>query len=253
MRSLCLAACLLGGPAFGQDYNLPQDEATADFVRSNVIATFYHELGHALIDVLALPVLGREEDAADTLAALLIHKGWQEEAAAGLTYATANAFLGYAFEAEAAGYEMPFWDEHSLDMQRYFNLVCLYYGAEPDLREQDAIELGLPADRAARCPEEYALAADSWGVLLQGLDPGTRGTFPLTIQGDPAQDPLVAILAEEVTALNQVYALPQEVMIKVARCGEPNAFYDPSDKSITFCTEYAEDMARLYLSGVTGD
>lgn len=253
MKTLCLVVCLLGAPALGQDYSLPQDEGAADFVRSNVIATFYHELGHALIDVLALPVLGREEDAADTLSALLIHQGWQEEAAAGLTYATANAFLGYAAEAEAAGYEMPFWDEHSLDMQRYYNLICLYYGAEPELREQDAIELGLPADRAARCPDEYALAADSWGVLLQGLDPGTKGAFPLTMNGDPAQDPLVAILAEEVAVLNQVYALPKEVTVKVARCGEPNAFYNPADQSITFCTEYAEDMARLYLAGGNGD
>ena len=33
----------------------PEDEDTASFITSNVVATFYHELGHALIDVLALP------------------------------------------------------------------------------------------------------------------------------------------------------------------------------------------------------
>ena len=32
----------------------PDDEDTGAFITSNVVATFYHELGHALIDVLAL-------------------------------------------------------------------------------------------------------------------------------------------------------------------------------------------------------
>ena len=253
MKSLCLIACLWGGAAQAQSFTMPEDEGAAEFVTSNVIATFYHELGHALIDVLQLPVLGREEDAADTLSALLIHQGWEEEAAATLTYDTANAYWAYSEEAKAEGYDMAFWDEHSLDMQRYYNLICLYYGAEPDLRADDAKELGLPDDRAERCPDEYQLAADSWGGLLEGLEPGTDGSFGLKIDGDRDSDPILEIMAQEVDVLNESYALPEEVTVLVAPCGEPNAFYSPSERTITFCTEYATDLVRIYMAGVSGD
>ena len=41
------------------------DEEREAFVEANLLGIFYHELGHALIDILQLPVFGQEEDAAD--------------------------------------------------------------------------------------------------------------------------------------------------------------------------------------------
>ena len=47
-----------------------------EFVIGNTLFTLTHELGHAVIQVFELPVLGREEDAADTFATLaLLHVG----------------------------------------------------------------------------------------------------------------------------------------------------------------------------------
>jgi hypothetical protein len=243
MRRLFLLA-LLAFAAPAAAFEMPEDQDAADFVTANVISTFYHELGHGLIDVLQLAVLGREEDAADTLSAVLMHQVWDEESATTLVYGTANAFWLYANEAEQQGYETAYWDEHSLDMQRYYNLVCLFYGADPDLREDDAVELELPEGRAERCPEEYALAEESWGAMLAGLEPG-KDAKGLVMQGDTS-DPLVALLAEEVSTMNASYALPEDITVQVAECGEANAFYDPSEKSITFCREYADDLLRLW-------
>ncbi len=48
-----------------------QDEARNEFVRDNLLAVFYHELGHALIERLELPIYGQEEDAADVAAVML--------------------------------------------------------------------------------------------------------------------------------------------------------------------------------------
>ena len=36
-------------------------------MRGVTVSTFFHELGHALIDAWDLPITGREEDAADQL------------------------------------------------------------------------------------------------------------------------------------------------------------------------------------------
>lgn len=246
MRALALIAlCAVAQPAAG--FTLTEDELQAQFIRSNVLSTFYHEMGHGLIDVLELSVLGRQEDAADSLAAVLIHKMWEEESAAQMVYDTANAFLVYDAEAQQGGNEPAYWDEHSLDMQRYYNLICLYYGADPEAREADAIEMGLPEDRAVRCPEEFELADASWATTLEALTPGKDAKGLRLVNTDP-DDPIAVMLAEEIAALNAEYALPVWIDVTVATCGEANAFYAPDTKTITICTEYAEDLDRLWLT-----
>lgn len=241
IRLALLAALALPVPAAAQDW--AADQATLEFVDANLLSTFYHELGHALIDVLQLPVLGREEDAADTLSTLLIHDLWQEDAAVGMVYHTAGSFLAYASEAQ--GYDVAYWDEHSLDMQRYYNMICLFYGANPDEREDMAIELELPADRAVRCPDEFQLAYDSWGVMLEGLQPGPEAKGLVMDKGDE-NEAVYSLIANEVTELNKTYGLPAEVTVGVEPCGQANAFYNPEAKRITICTEYAEDLVRLW-------
>lgn len=244
MRAYLLAFFLSTTPAFG--FEMPKDEAAAQFVTSNVIATFYHELGHGLIDVLELPVLGREEDAADSLSALLTHQIWEEDSATQITYDTALAYAAYASEAEAEGYDLPYADTHSLDQQRYFNLVCHFYGANPEVREDVAKELELPEDRAVGCEDEFALIEGSWGAMLDGLEPSSK-TKGLVLKGlDPAKDPIAAILAEEIATMNEAFGLPREITVIMEDCGEANAFYYPGEYSITICNEYAVELARLY-------
>ena len=247
MRILAvLALCLSALPAIAEaPFQMPKDEAAATFIGSNVVATFYHELGHALIDVLELPVLGREEDAADTLSAILIHSIWDEDTATAIMYDTANAYLLYDAQAAKDGTETAYWDSHSLDLQRYYNLVCLFYGANPEVREDVAKELELPQDRAEGCPDEFDLAAGSWGVMLEGLEP-TPDTKGLKMIGVVPDDPIAEMLAAEVKDLNATYGLPHEITVTVAKCGEANAFYYSEDRSITICTEYVEDLGRIY-------
>ena len=63
-------------------------------------------------------------------------------------------------------YAVYVWDVHGPDEQRYHNLVSIFYGANPDLREELAQELRLSEERAISCAEEYELVIDSWGGVL---------------------------------------------------------------------------------------
>lgn len=123
----------------------------------------FHELGHALIDVLDLPVTGREEDAVDQLAAWsLIDNAEGDDA-------VLDAALSYYVSAEQSGnefYDSDFADEHSLDPQRYYNLVCWVYGSDPDKHAALISEEWLPKERAARCPGEYEQIDKAWSRLL---------------------------------------------------------------------------------------
>lgn len=145
------------------------------YVRDVMLAIFYHELGHALIDVMQLPVLGLEEDAADVLSVVMIDRLWDAESSEAKVAAAATFWATSAMQSAEEGYEPAFWGVHSPDERRYFTYLCLYYGGAPEEREAMAVEFGLPEDRAASCPEEFDLAASSWGVYLDELEAAGPG------------------------------------------------------------------------------
>ena len=82
-------------PKGGNDPEMPdsdgvsEEDAALYMAQDAVLSIFYHEMGHALIDILQAPVLGLEEDAADVLSALLINELWDEESSEAKLRATA--------------------------------------------------------------------------------------------------------------------------------------------------------------------
>ncbi len=123
---------------------------------------FFHELGHALSDVLQLPTTGREEDAADQLATVIFTEVGEEGEDAALSAAV--FFLQAAQQTNVE--ELAFWDEHALDIQRFYNIACWVYGKNPQ-RHSYLIEEGiLPEERAVKCEDEYNKISNSWNVLL---------------------------------------------------------------------------------------
>jgi hypothetical protein len=140
-------------------------------VAGATIFTFFHELGHALIDIYDLPVTGREEDAVDQLATMILLEGGEEGEMAALNGAW--SFLTEEEEEEADSgeeaeeeEELAFWDEHSLDEQRFYNIVCWSYGKNPEGFQYLVDDETLPEGRAERCPAEYDRMSRSWDALL---------------------------------------------------------------------------------------
>jgi hypothetical protein len=116
----------------------------------------YHELGHALVDILDLPVTGREEDVADQLASYF--------------FSMAPGNVVYAadyFRESGRGSRTPFYDAHSLGEQRFYNLVCWYYGSDPEAHKWVVSQGHLPEDRAKYCPQEHRTMQRAWARLLQ--------------------------------------------------------------------------------------
>jgi len=215
------------------------DEARDAFVEANLLGIFYHELGHALIDVLGLPVFGQEEDAADVASILMIDAFYDEEAAQDLAY---DASFGFLAEADAVG-DVAYWDVHGPDEQRFYNTVCLFYGGNPDARDDFAADMGLPEDRAETCPDEYDQALDSWGAAFDAIAGAGQS---LVFDGADTPSLTSEVIAAEVAALNADFLLPETVAVQVAPCGEANAFYDPQHVAIIMCTEFEHHLRQLY-------
>lgn len=238
MRNLFYSVLLLLSVSGNHALAFTEDEK--DYLSSNTRAIFYHELGHALIDILNVPIFGQEEDAADVLSALLIDVVFDEEAALSIAYDVANNFWSDAYAKD----ELYFWDTHGLDEQRAYNFVCLFYGFDPENREDFAQDFELPEERAITCEEERELAEASWFQVLGEVEneeaPKGLELLDVSVNLSNEEKFYFEVVKEEVEDFSNWLALPHSLKVRVARCDEPNAFYDPNDKSITMCTEFAD-------------
>ena len=237
MKRLLLGASLLCAPAFAQELT-PQQA----FVEANIVSIFYHEMGHAVIDLMGVPIFGQEEDAADAMAVLLIDALYGEQAAQDIAYDSA---FGYINDPDGTE-EVAYWDLHGPDEQRFYNHVCLFYGANPDDRAALAEDLGLPEERAETCPEEYDQAISSWGAVFDEMEQGSGTSFTLAPMAADVPPEIAALMEDEIAALNRDFSLPEPVTVKIEPCGEANAFYDPGDVSITLCTEFIPHLQELH-------
>ncbi len=62
------------------------------------------------------------------------------------------------------------------------------------------------------------------------------------------------VLEKAADRLNRSLALPHDITLRTKACGVINAFYDPRDRSITFCYELMEHFYKLFKSvGDTND
>ena len=119
----------------------------------------------------------------------LIDAFYDEDDAQSLAYDAAFGFLGEARARLEEDGEIAWWDTHGADEQRYYNTVCLFYGAAPEERLELANELGLPRDRADYCPQEFDQANVAWGGVLDNLIERGPGD---TLVFDPPDDSITS-------------------------------------------------------------
>lgn len=137
-----------------------REEEVASATGSAWLFVLFHEVGHALVDLYDLPVTGREEDAVDDLATLILID-------AGAADAAIAAAVFWILTDDQAYSDAKFADEHSLNPQRFYTILCTVYGSDPSAYGDLVDYEYLPHERAQRCPREYEQKASSWGRLLE--------------------------------------------------------------------------------------
>ena len=154
---------------------------------------FFHEVAHAIIDVYDLPVTGIEENVADQFASLMLSYTYDPEIDeevnslgqdmlynVGTYYLNEDEYWNVTCPElaetpeEAEQCFAPYWDEHNLDIQRFYNISCYAYGADPEYNQDLIGEGWLPEERAANCEYEYYQIDYSWSYLLDSF---TNGFF----------------------------------------------------------------------------
>jgi len=143
--------------------NAPK-EATAEGITHDeaivgqLLFTVAHEMGHAIFELFDISVFGREEDAADQVAAhFLLQLG--KDRAHGLISGAAYSYWGfmkdYKDNPKVAIPLQAFSSNHGSPEERFYNLLCIAFGANPQLFA-DFVEKGyLPKTRTGSCKYEY--------------------------------------------------------------------------------------------------
>ena len=130
----------------------PAGVTRTDAIMGPTLEVFLHEIGHAVFDYLSVPILGREEDAADQFAAYILLQ-FAESDARRLIYGVAYSY--HIDASKPSTKKNPFADEHGLPAQRFYNVLCVAYGADSKLFA-DLVDKGyLPRERAEGCADEY--------------------------------------------------------------------------------------------------
>jgi hypothetical protein len=214
-----------------------------------------HEAAHGLISDLGLPVLGREEDAADQFATVTM-LDMKTEFTHRTLVNSAKSWLISDRRARDKGEVVTYYDNHGLDLQRAYNIICLMVGSDNDQFADLANEVNLPDERQETCIFDYSNAQWSWE---QALKPHRRapdqertkyqivygeaeGTFDLF-----EKVARVTGLMERVAdRLVDLYVWKKPFTIEVQTCGSSGAKWVGPDHKIILCYELAEEFVQLY-------
>ena len=155
----------------------PASIAPIDALTGPVIQITLHEAGHAVFDLLKVPIFGREEDAADQFSVYLMLEAGKEEARRLISGAAYQYRSGLQSENQNIATKR-FAEVHGTMAQRFYNILCLAYGAD-DQWFADIVANGyLPKERAEDCSFEYDQVAYAFKTLIEPfIDPKLAEVF----------------------------------------------------------------------------
>ena len=227
----------------------------AEFVSGNMLFVLLHELALASITQLRLPALGRTEDAADSFATLRLIRIGDDFSHRVLTEAAKGWFLADRRD-QKTGVKVAYYDEHGLNQQRAYQIVCLMVGSDDEKFNDLAKETKLPAERRDSCAGDYSNAAYSWDSVLK---PHRRSPDQLKTEIDMLYGPaegrtaIAQQVARDIRLLQMVaehvvsdFVWPMPLSLQMQTCGVPDARRDVATNKLTLCYELAVEFADLY-------
>ena len=242
----------------------PLDMDVETYVLGNTLLTLYHEIGHGLVALGQLPILGREEDAVDAFALVELVTQLNRAPMDGLTqrdlvaygYASIDQWLKAGAE-EGAPLASDYFGAHSLNYQRYFQSACLLYGGSRDQFSAIPEVFDISEAFLETCKRQYFAAYDGWSHNLYSFDMletdygGENDLIFDILPAERQQHARWQTLIETSGLLDAVqqhisasFRLSQPIKVTFESCEEENAFYYLATHAISLCYELMNAYAR---------
>jgi Putative metallopeptidase len=230
-------------------------EQGVEFVTGNILFVISHESGHALVNELQIPVLGHEEDAVDAFATIMLLRLKDGFADRVVTNAARGWFFGDQRD-KREGTKTVYYDEHGLDLQRAYAIVCLMVGYEPEKFRALADEVKLPRERQDSCRRDYGVTAWSWEKALkpyQRTPDQPKAKIAVTYGPAGSDYELLGEMARKIQILENVaehlsdtYVWPAPIALEMKVCGSSGAQFEFATKKIVVCYEILDEFSELY-------
>ena len=233
-----------------------QRQDRIEFVIGNIFFVALHELGHAVVSELKVPVLGREEDTADVFAIGAALRIIANEFAHRILVGAARGWFRSARRGKKDGETPRYYQRHGLDEQRAYHIVCLMVGHDPVRFKDLADEHKLPEDRRQSCGWDYETGAWSWhramAPHLRAADEPKTSIEVIYGDADGTLAPFarafrelrfLELLAEYAASR---YRWPAPMVMEMRSCGEAGARWTIPTRRMHICYELAREFAELY-------
>jgi len=136
----------------------PSGITPSDAATGQALWLVLHEVGHAAFDMFDIPLFGHEEDAADDFATYIMlqfGKGQARPLIGGAAWAWRAYVADYRTNPVIREQLAGFASNHGQPQERFYDLMCLAYGADP-VTFADLTDDGfLPPTRSPNCKYEY--------------------------------------------------------------------------------------------------
>jgi hypothetical protein len=154
------------------------------------------------------------------------------------------------------GNMLTFYDDHGLDKQRAYAIVCLMVGSNHKQFKELADWVQMPEERQQSCQTDYDRAKYSWDLVLKPFlrsadqpkstvgvgyepGPGKLDTYSRSFRSIGFLETIAAHTSDR-------YVLPRPITIVMQGCGDSNAWWNTPTLKETLCYELAEDFVELY-------
>jgi hypothetical protein len=229
------------------------------FTVGNMLFAIFHEMGHAVVSEMQLPVVGREEDAADSFAIVTGLKLMTNVSERALIEAGKGWFLSELSDKKS-GAVAAFYNAHGMNLQRAYQIVCFMVGANPEKFKSLAEATNLPANRQQTCKHDYAATAWSWEELLR---PHIRAPDQAMTKVDvvylDAKGDLdgysksfkdLQFLERIANMATEKFVWRRPFSMQMETCGKVNAYWSVKEGKVYVCYELIDSFAQLYVDFV---
>jgi Putative metallopeptidase len=230
--------------------------ARIEFVVGNIIFVMAHELGHALISEMELPVLGREEDAADDFAIIKALTLIGTDFSRSVLVEAAKGWFWAAQRDSRDGEKPTYYQRHGLNEQRAYQIVCMMVGSDPERFKELADRAQLPEDRRRTCGWDYETASTSWRKVIapHARHPDWPRTPIEVVYGDATGELTnyarsfrdMRFLETFAQYASDSYRWPAPLKMEMRTCGEPGARWTIPTRTLHICYEMIQEFADLY-------
>ena len=231
-------------------------KSLVEFIVGNMLFAVAHEMGHAVVGELELPVLGREEDAADSFATVASIKMMTDFSNRVLMEAARGWFLN-ARRDKKEGAMALYYDEHGMNEQRAYQIVCFMVGSNPVMFQDLAKMNKLPATRVKSCREDYAIAAWAWETVLKPhlrAPDQPKAKIDVSYGEGKGKLDIYERVFRELGFLEKIAEMAADKFVwpggpfqmEMLTCGSANASWNVKQRKVKVCYELAAEFAETY-------